>query len=78
MFVFQNKQHEIKQDQLRLDLLKKTQGIHAPLRLLMEKKLASGVGRLPFLKSSNLMLDVIDGRQEYLDFSDFFKGNFSF
>jgi proteasome maturation protein len=57
-----------------LDLLKKTQGIHAPLRVMIERKIASGVGRLPFLKSSNLMLDVLEGRQEYLDFSDFFKG----
>ena len=43
-------------------ILRNTQGLHAPMRLAMELKSASKVGRLPFLPSSNVMRDVILGR----------------
>lgn len=65
-----------KRDDLDFDVLKNGQGIHAPLRLMMERKLCKDIGRLPFLQSSNLMLEVLEGRQDDLDFSDFFKGKF--
>ena len=51
---------------LQLQVLKETQGIHAPLRLMMEREAASRVSRLPFLPSSGLMLDVLTGRDEDL------------
>ena len=41
---------------------------------MMERRLCKDVGRLPFLQSSNLMLEVLEGRQDDLDFSDFFRG----
>lgn len=34
------------------------QGLHAPLRLAMERRAVQQVGRLPFLPSSNLHLQV--------------------
>lgn len=61
-------------DQMNYAMLRKTQGIHAPLRILMEKDAASRVGRLPFLPSSNLMRDVIEGRDEDITFDDILNG----
>lgn len=56
------------------DVLKRSQGIHAPLRLMMERNLCKDIGRLPFLPSSNFMLEVLEGRQDDLDISDCFRG----
>lgn len=58
-------------------MLRNVQGIHAPLRLLAERKAASKVGHLPFLPRSNLMLEVLDGRDELLTPNDIFDGIFS-
>lgn len=49
---------------MNMVLLRNAQGLHAPLRLAMELKAAEKVGRLPFLPSSNIMRDVILGRDE--------------
>jgi proteasome maturation protein len=37
----------------------------------MERRAAAKIGRLPFLQSSNFMLDVLTGRDEQIDFSDY-------
>lgn len=37
-----------------------TQGMHMPLRYAMEKKIFENVGRLPILKSSNLISNILD------------------
>merc|ERR1712050_238440 len=50
--------------------LRRTQGLHAPLRLQMERKAASKVSRLPFMHSSGLMYDGLVGRLETIDFDD--------
>lgn len=50
-----------KQD-MDMAILRNTQGLHAPLRIGMELKSANKIGRLPFLQSSNVMLDVLTGR----------------
>ena len=51
-------------------MLRNVQGLHAPLRIMMELKSLKNVGRLPFLPSSNLSRDVILGRDDYIDFDD--------
>lgn len=51
---------------MHMRVAKETQGLHAPLRLLMERQAAAQVTRLPFLPSSGLMRDVLDGRDEDL------------
>ena len=53
-------------DMIQMGILKQTQGMHAPLRLMMERDAADRVSRLPFLPSSRLMRDVLDGRDEDL------------
>ncbi|RWS14122.1 proteasome maturation protein-like protein [Dinothrombium tinctorium] len=67
-----NEQHfKESSDAMDFALLRQVQGIHAPLRLMMERKAASEVGRLPFLPSSNLMLDVLESREDSLNAEDF-------
>lgn len=62
---------------MNYSLLRSIQGIHAPLKLMMEKNFASKVGRLPFLSSSNLMLEVLEGKDESIGFEDIFNGTFN-
>ncbi|XP_017487057.1 PREDICTED: proteasome maturation protein-like [Rhagoletis zephyria] len=57
-----------------MTMLRSVQGIHAPLRLLAERKAASHVGHLPFLPRSNLMLDVLEGRDEMITPNEIFNG----
>ncbi|XP_078036510.1 proteasome maturation protein [Augochlora pura] len=57
-------------ESMNMVLLRNTQGIHAPMRIAMELKAAERVGRLPFLPSSNMMRDVILGRDEEIGFED--------
>jgi len=52
-------------------LLKSIQGIQAPLRLIHERRAAQRIQRLPVLNSSNLMLDVLTGRDEMIGPEDF-------
>lgn len=47
-------------------------GIGAQLRYMMELNAASKVGRLPFLKSSNLTRDILLGRDETISPADIY------
>jgi proteasome maturation protein len=51
-------------------LLRNSQGLHAPLRLNVEYKVANQIQRLPGLQSSNLMSDILSGRLDTIDFED--------
>ncbi len=57
-------------------MLRSIQGIHAPLRLITERKAAKQISRLPGLHSSNIMLEVLDGRDELIGFEDVLNGLF--
>ncbi|XP_071452867.1 proteasome maturation protein [Hetaerina americana] len=59
-----------RRDVVDFNILRNTQGLHAPLRLHMERKATSKVGHLPFLPSSRLSLDVLLGRDEEIGFED--------
>lgn len=54
-----------------LQMLRRNEGIAAPMRIMMEIQAFKHVGRLPFLPSSRVHLDVITGRDETIDFADF-------
>jgi len=56
------------------DWLRQVQGVHAPLRLQAELRAAGRVGRLPFLRSSDVMLNTLTGREDELDFADYLGG----
>jgi len=60
-------------DAANFAMLKKNMGLQAPLKLMMERNAASKIGRLPFLASSNLMRDVLEGRDEDIGFEDIFN-----
>lgn len=62
---------------MNFQILRSVQGIHAPLRLMMERKMASKVGHLPILPSSNVMLETLEGRDETIDFNDLYNGRLS-
>lgn len=59
-----------KLDAMNFSMVQKTQGIAGPLKLMMERDAASKVNRLPFLPSSNLMMDVLTGRDEEVSIQD--------
>jgi len=51
-------------------MLQQTQGIHAPFRLMAERKIASKIQRMPGLQSSHLMSDILTGRLDDINFED--------
>lgn len=55
-----------REEYLDMSILRSVQGVHAPLRLLAERKAARQIGRLPFLPSSNLMMDVLTGHDDMI------------
>ncbi|XP_011060102.1 PREDICTED: proteasome maturation protein [Acromyrmex echinatior] len=61
------------QDRMNMILLRNTQGLHAPLRIAMELKATENIGRLPFLSSSNVMRDVLLGKDQNIGFEDVFN-----
>lgn len=58
---------------MNMTILRNTQGLHAPLRIAMELKSAQKIGRLPFLQSSNVMHDVLTGRDLEIGPEDIFN-----
>merc|ERR1712179_672510 len=63
--------HTAKQKEIELGMLKKLQGIHAPLRLHMEKKAVKDIGHLPFLHRHNALMDALTGDDMTMEFEDF-------
>ncbi|XP_052871190.1 proteasome maturation protein-like [Anopheles cruzii] len=58
---------------LNMQMLRKREGLAAPLKLTMELKAVSKVGHLPFLPSTNVARDVLTGRDEMIEFSDIYN-----
>lgn len=58
------------EDKMNMAMLRNVQGLHAPLKLTMERQFASKIGHLPFLTSSNLQHDVLTGRYLEIGFED--------
>ncbi|OAD52388.1 Proteasome maturation protein, partial [Eufriesea mexicana] len=67
------KNYEKNNIRMNMILLRNTQGLHAPMRLAMELKAAEKIGRLPFLPSSNMMKQVLLGKDEEIGFEDIFN-----
>jgi proteasome maturation protein len=56
-----------------LEQLRKMQGVHAPLRVMMERRAVANVGHLPCItQRSNLHADVLSGRDELIAPADVF------
>uniref|UniRef100_A0A131XT79 Putative proteasome maturation factor ump1 n=1 Tax=Ixodes ricinus TaxID=34613 RepID=A0A131XT79_IXORI len=58
---------------IQLAMARSIQGLHGPIKLMAERKAASQVGRLPFLPSSNVMLDALEGGDETITFEDIYN-----
>ncbi|CAE7161702.1 unnamed protein product [Rhizoctonia solani] len=63
---------EATQDNLKLNLRRNVYGMHAPVRLLMERKAVFKNPHMPAMPQSNIHLDILMGRDETLDVGDFF------
>ncbi|CUA77457.1 proteasome maturation protein [Rhizoctonia solani] len=63
---------EATQDNLKLNLRRNMYGMHAPVRLLMERKAVFNSPHMPTMPQSNIHLDILMGRDETLDVGDFF------
>ncbi|XP_022120673.1 proteasome maturation protein [Pieris rapae] len=64
------KNYYLNEEKMNMAMLRNIQGLHAPLKLSMEKKFSSKVGRLPFLSSSNFQSEVLTGRYLDIGFED--------
>ncbi|QRV76142.1 proteasome maturation factor UMP1 [Ceratobasidium sp. AG-Ba] len=63
---------EATQDNLKLNLRRNMYGMHAPVRMLMERKAVLTNHHMPAVPQSNIHLDILMGRDESLDVGDFF------
>ncbi|KAJ8520338.1 hypothetical protein ONZ45_g2800 [Pleurotus djamor] len=59
-------------DATKLNLLRNAQGMHAPMRLLMERRIVSENPHMPGFDDSNIHLDILMGRDETIEPSDIF------
>ncbi|KAL7747208.1 hypothetical protein RI367_007419 [Sorochytrium milnesiophthora] len=59
------------QFETKLAMHRNVYGLHAPIRLQMERALVSQVQRLPVLPSSNLALEILSGKDTSIDVEDF-------
>ncbi|KAI9311328.1 proteasome maturation factor UMP1-domain-containing protein [Dichotomocladium elegans] len=57
--------------ELKLNMARNIHGMHAPIKMMMERDIVSKRQRMPVLPSSNLHLDILMGKDETIDFEDF-------
>ncbi|CCA73905.1 related to UMP1-proteasome maturation factor [Serendipita indica DSM 11827] len=60
------------QDDLKLNLYRNIYGLHAPVRMMMERKIVAQNPHFPAVQQSNVHLDILMGRDTTLDVGDFF------
>nr|CAG4641361.1 EOG090X0J8E [Eulimnadia texana] len=63
-------QDAARKQQIDMKILRSTQGLHAGLRLHMERSAAQKVGHLPFLHRHNAFHDALTGNDMLIDFDD--------
>ncbi|KAG7090736.1 hypothetical protein E1B28_009826 [Marasmius oreades] len=62
------------QDNLKLTMMRNAYGLHAPMRILMERKIVTMNPHMPTFPQSNVHLDILMGRDETIEPSDVFGG----
>ncbi|THU88458.1 hypothetical protein K435DRAFT_313149 [Dendrothele bispora CBS 962.96] len=65
------------QDNLKLNMLRNVHGLHAPMRLLMERRIVAASPHMPALPQSNIHLDILMGRDETIEPGDVFGATVS-
>ncbi|KAI8879285.1 proteasome maturation factor UMP1 [Backusella circina FSU 941] len=64
-------QWEETQWELKLNLARQAYGMHAPIKMMMEKSIVEKRQHMPMFPSSNLHLDILMGKDETIDYEDF-------
>ncbi|XP_064404984.1 proteasome maturation protein-like [Halichondria panicea] len=65
---------ELNREAVQFQTLRHTQGLHAPLKLQMERKLTSKIQRLPPFESSMIAFDTLTGNDSCLPLTDVLGG----
>eukprot|EP00124_Ichthyophonus_hoferi_P003237 Ihof_evm8s269 gene=Ihof_evmTU8s269 len=63
--------HANAQDEIRLTMLASVSGMHAPMRIRMERALVTMPNRMPCISRTNLGLQTLMGRDETIDYCDY-------
>eukprot|EP00093_Oithona_nana_P008375 08375.XXX_306364_306747_1 [CDS] Oithona nana genome sequencing. len=59
------------QEKALAENMRKVQGLHAPLKMMYEKKAVSRVGHFPCISNrSNFQLDILEGNDDIISFND--------
>ncbi|GAB5592887.1 hypothetical protein Unana1_07787 [Umbelopsis nana] len=61
------------QDNLNLQLARQVYGMHAPIRMMMNRQIASQHMRNSLLTDNSLAYDVLTGNDETIDFDDILR-----
>lgn len=64
------KYYATNEEKTQMNILRNTQGLHAPIKLAAELRATRAVGRLPFLESSGLSAATIKSSDDFIDFTD--------
>ncbi|KAG2184447.1 hypothetical protein INT43_000356 [Umbelopsis isabellina] len=64
------------QDNLNLQLARQAYGMHMPVRMMMNRQIATQHMRNSLLTDNSLALDVLTGNDETIDFEDILRGEF--
>ncbi|KAI9487754.1 MAG: proteasome maturation factor UMP1-domain-containing protein [Benjaminiella poitrasii] len=64
-------QWEETQWELKLNLARQAYGMHAPIKMMMEKSIIEKRQHTPAIPTSNLHLDILMGKDETIDYEDF-------
>ncbi|XP_064481701.1 proteasome maturation protein-like [Ornithodoros turicata] len=67
------RQYNSNVEKMQFSTSRSIQGLHAPIKLAAERNAARQIGRLPSLPSSNLMLEVLEGNDETINFEDIYN-----
>ncbi|TFK40925.1 proteasome maturation factor UMP1 [Crucibulum laeve] len=65
---------EATQDNAKLTLQRNIYGMHAPMRLMMERRIVASNPHITDMPHSNIHLDILMGRDETIDPTDIFLG----
>ncbi|KAI9288524.1 proteasome maturation factor UMP1-domain-containing protein [Umbelopsis sp. AD052] len=61
------------QDNLNLQLARQVYGMHAPIRMMMNRQIATEHMRNSLLSENSLAMDVLTGNDETIDFDDILR-----
>ncbi|XP_071951686.1 proteasome maturation protein-like [Antedon mediterranea] len=70
---YSEKHYDGNQDELTMRMLRNTQGLHAPLKLRMEKHMLKQIPKGPCIASTNIGLETLTGEDLDIDVKDVYN-----